>query len=118
MYEDYLEFVFGYLGIHGIILDLEPCTTEEWCQGDMAEAYCAELGSWGPIKVFEIEYLESLESDHVAFHKMIAHECVHIQQVLRGDTFNCDLPYDQQPHEIEAYTMQEEVYNAWLKQKY
>ena len=113
MYDDYISFCMDYLKINGVIIDLECTPADEWGVDD-AEAYCCELGSFGPLKVFEIEYHEGLESDFTAFHKMIAHELVHVMQTMRGDEFRYDLPYNKQPHEIEAYQMQEEMWSAWV----
>lgn len=113
-YDDYLHFCMNYLNINGVIIDLEPTSVEDWGH-DYAEAYCGEGCEFGPLRVFEIEYLETLESDFTAFHKMLAHELTHVMQALRGDEFRYDLPYDKQPHEIEAYRMQEEIWTAYLK---
>ena len=44
----------------------------------------------------------------------MVHELVHVMQSERGDKFRFDLPYWEQPHEIEAYNKQEiyaDVYN-------
>ena len=39
----------------------------------------------------------------------ICHELVHIVQHLRGDVFQIQLPYKDQPHEIEAYALEKEL---------
>ena len=47
----------------------------------------------------------------------VCHELVHVMQHERGDIFNYDLPYAEQPHEIEAYNKQDhlkEIYNGYL----
>lgn len=50
--------------------------------------------------------------------KVICHELVHVAQHLRGDVFQIELPYKEQPHEIEAYALEDElveVYNDIIK---
>jgi len=39
----------------------------------------------------------------------IAHELVHVAQMLRGDVFDFSKPYHMQDHEIEAYNLEEEL---------
>ena len=46
---------------------------------------------------------------------MVCHELVHIVQHLRGDTFNYTLPYEQQVHEIEAYTLEQELADTYYR---
>lgn len=43
----------------------------------------------------------------------MCHELVHVCQANTGMEFNYDLPYFEQPHEIEAYAMQEELANIY-----
>ena len=50
---------------------------------------------------------------------MLAHECVHIAQELGNGVIDFSLPYIEQPHEIEAYDMQEWlVMNSKINQEY
>ena len=110
-YDEYLKFRMDYLKINGVIIDLEPTPVKDWGIDD-AEAYCGEGCEFGPLRVFEIEYIETLAEDEEAFLKMIAHELTHVMQALRGDEFDYSLPYCEQPHEQEAYELQELIYNA------
>ena len=114
-YQNFINFCLDYLNINAVFIDFEKTTVEDW-GNDCAEAYCAEGDSFGPIRTFEIEYVETLELNFTAFHKMIAHELTHVMQALRGDVFRYDLPYAKQPHELEAYDMQERIWQAWLNQ--
>lgn len=45
------------------------------------------------------------------------HELVHVCQEECGYEFDYNLPYMDQPHEIEAYAMQEMLYNKYLELK-
>ena len=56
---------------------------------------------------FEIEFKSELLKDGTAFKRMMAHEMVHMMQVMRGDKFDYSLPYAEQEHEIEAYDLQD-----------
>ena len=47
----------------------------------------------------------------------MCHEMIHIMQTERGDTFNYDLPYMEQPHEIEAYNKQHIYHDVYLSLK-
>ena len=116
-YGEFLDFCMSELKINAVIIDLEPTSVDDWGH-DHAEAYCGEGDAFGPLRVFEIEYIETLEADFTAFHKMIAHELTHVMQCLRGDVFRYDMPYEKQPHEIEAYAMQEVLWQKWLTKGY
>ena len=39
----------------------------------------------------------------------MSHELIHVMQHERGDEFNYNLPYSEQPHEIEAYNNQDKL---------
>ena len=39
----------------------------------------------------------------------VCHELVHVAQAATGMEFDFTLPYMEQPHEVEAYAMQEEL---------
>lgn len=45
----------------------------------------------------------------------MCHELVHVCQEECGYEFDYSLPYKDQPHEIEAYAMQEILYNKYLE---
>ena len=113
-YDEFVSFCLDYLGINGVYIELDKTSREDWGYGDIAEAYCGQCADFGPLKVFVIEYLDELESDFTAFHKMLAHELTHVMQTMRGDEFRFDLPYEKQPHELEAYAKQEEIWQSWL----
>ena len=93
-----------------VTIDVTSTPDEEWTVGDQAEAYVGHsvVDMMGlEFHQFDIEYKKSLEEDATAFKRMIAHELVHVAQTLRGDEFNYELPYEEQPHEIEAYDLQD-----------
>jgi hypothetical protein len=62
---------------------------------------------------------EELLNDLDTFKYVISHELVHVMQEERGDDFNFNLPYLEQPHEIEAYDLEKWLlYEYNLKGKY
>ena len=113
MKQEFIDYCMEQLKINACFIDFDATPDSEWGQ-DHAEAYCGEGDSFGPLRVFEIEYKESLENDRESFYKMIAHELVHVMQALRGDVFDYSLPYHAQPHEVEAYAKQEELYEGFF----
>ena len=43
------------------------------------------------------------------------HEMVHMRQCERNTLMEDTLPYYERPHEVEAYTLQEELWNRYAK---
>ena len=98
-----LKELFEHFDINAFVhVEINAIPDEEWGH-DLAEAYCGceDDGE------YLIEYKASLIEDANAFLSMICHECVHIAQDLAGVHMDYSLPYNEQPHEIEAYDMQE-----------
>ena len=70
-----------------------------------------------------------MESDHIHrielnpfmsredFVTCLFHELVHVRQAERGIEDDDSLPYDERPNEIEAYALQEELFEKWKKLK-
>ncbi len=79
------------------------------------EAYLDYLGESSGMKFFEISYDAVLAEYPNEFKRMMAHELTHVMQVLRGDKFDYSLPYSEQPHEIEAYSREDEVVDQYEK---
>ena len=107
---DYIEWLKQELKIDDLgmsRIELEETSDDDWGVDD-AEAYVAHE-DFGLFQSFEIEYKASLKDDEEAYMTMLAHEMVHVMQVLRGDEFDYSLPYNEQPHEIEAYAMQDDL---------
>jgi hypothetical protein len=79
-------------------------------------AYTTTLGQCAltQLKAFEISYDPQLKEDLKLFTTMLAHELIHVMQVLRGDVFDYSKPYREQPHEIEAYGREDEVATHYL----
>ncbi len=46
--------------------------------------------------------------------RVICHELIHVAQHQRGDVFQIELPYAEQPHEIEAYAREQEMVDIYL----
>ena len=68
---------------------------------------------------YVIAYKKELLKDPMTFKRMVCHELVHVMQTERGDEFNYDLPYFEQPHEVEAYDLENWLlYYYNLKGKY
>lgn len=67
-------------------------------QFDSTLAYCKFISQGN----YDIVY----HSEQTDIIKTMCHELIHIAQHLRGDVFRIDLPYKQQPHEIEAYALE------------
>ena len=88
--------------------DIEPYT-----------AYTLSLGTCGltGLKAFEISYDPELKKDAETFTKMLAHELIHVMQILRGDSLDYSKPYREQEHEIEAYGREDEVATHYLTLK-
>jgi len=99
---------FVHISYVGDEPDIEPLT-----------AYTTHLGKCPltTLSAFEISYHPQLRDNLPLFTKMIAHELVHVMQTLRGDSFDYTLPYLEQPHEIEAYALEEEVANYYENNK-
>ena len=101
-------------------LDVKTCIIdfEESDECGCDQAFTLHLGYEELLgcEMFEIEYSHSLLEDEHAFRTMVAHELVHVVQHLRGDVFDHSLPYDEQPHEIEAYALEDELRElSWIK---
>lgn len=47
------------------------------------------------------------------FFTCLFHEMVHVRQSERGTVYNEDLPYYERPYEIEAYELQEVLWNKF-----
>ena len=62
------------------------------------------------------EYVIVMSSNQSKYELVVnmCHELVHVCQEECGYEFNYDLPYMEQPHEIEAYAMQEELANKYI----
>lgn len=74
-------------------------------QFDSTLAYCKFISPGNYDIVYHSEQTDVL--------KIICHELVHIVQHLRGDVFRIDLPYREQPHEIEAYGLEDELVSLY-----
>jgi len=83
---------------------------------DPLTAYTTTLGQCPltHLKAFEISYDPKLKQQPELFTTMLAHELVHVMQVLRGDVFDYSKPYREQEHEIEAYGREDEVATHYL----
>jgi len=90
---------------------------DDFDEGDQAQAYCGfadtEICDGLEFRSYYIVFKEELLKDLDVFKRMICHELVHVMQEERGDEFNYDLPYANQPHEIEAYDLEN-----WLLYEY
>lgn len=51
------------------------------------------------------------------FVTCLFHELVHVRQAERGIDDDESLPYYERPNEIEAYALQEELFEKWKKLK-
>lgn len=49
------------------------------------------------------------------FITALFHEMVHVRQCERNEPFDDTLPYYERQHEVEAYTLQEELWNRYQK---
>lgn len=81
------------------------------------QAYCEYLGDSFGVRWFSITYHPSLEQDERALITMLSHELIHVVQYARGDKFDHSLPYSQQPHEIEAYSLEGVVADSYFSLK-
>jgi hypothetical protein len=78
-------------------------------------AYMEYLGHHQGMKFFDISYDAVLAEYPNEFKRMLAHELVHVMQVLRGDKFDYSVPYAEQLHEVEAYNREDEVVDQYEK---
>jgi len=62
---------------------------------------------------FELEIGEQLMFNQSELTRTIAHELIHVAQLLRGDVFDFSKPYYEQAHEIEAYALEDEMMNLY-----
>jgi hypothetical protein len=62
---------------------------------------------------FEIQIKRGMSEEDIL--TTVFHEFTHVKQFVRDEILDCDkdLPYLQQPHEIEAYEMQEELFDKF-----
>ena len=67
----------------------------------------------GDDREFFIEIKRDLPDDELA--TAIFHEFVHVKQHIRKEILDCDfkLPYREQPHEIEAYKLEVELFEKF-----
>lgn len=93
---------------HMLVIDVEE---EDFDDNDAAQAYCGfmdtEILGGLKFRYYEVGYHNDLLKDRDAFVRMVCHETVHVMQAERGDEFNHELPYREQPHEIEAYDLED-----------
>jgi len=98
--EPTLEYAYRVIDYLGMDLfgdhDMELCLTEtgiSYCSGDIHKT---------------VVYV--VVDD--AFGRNLAHEFVHVMQLVTGqyEDFESDLPYMQQPFEIEAYAMEDDIF--------
>ena len=119
LFQEMQKVLFPYLckdltHTNAVYVSLEKVYAKDWDTN--ADAFTEYLGRHDSILFFEISYKASLARNKNAFMTMIAHELVHVFQHIRGDEFNYSLPYEQQPHEIEAYALEDKLVEYYLKE--
>lgn len=102
--------------MYPIVCDMLKCRMPADIQAVASEEYDVGLGMCKFVggNTYQIHYHPSCPNIPL----LICHELVHVVQHLRGDEFNYDLPYAEQPHEIEAYALEQEllrIYEASIK---
>lgn len=87
-------------------ITIELCDT-----GDSAEGW-----HWQQERYIHRIELNPKMSDE-DFVTCLFHELVHVRQAERGIDDRNDLPYYERPNEIEAYQLQEELFEKWKRLK-
>lgn len=87
-------------------ITIELCDT-----GDSAEGWHWQEDRY--IHRIELNPKLSLED----FVTCLFHELVHVRQAERGSPDYNELPYKERPTEIEAYQLQEELFEKWKRLK-
>jgi len=114
--DDVVADIFKHIGgvlfqeIESERLLLINAEVEDFDMNDEAQAYCGfadtEICDGLEFRSYEIGFKSVLLKDLSAFKRMVCHELVHVMQNERGDEFDYDLPYPDQPHELEAYDLE------------
>ena len=94
---------------------IDVTSDKDWGH-DSAVAYLNEDDDHLGFKFFTIEINEKLLNTEGTMYRVLAHEMVHVLQRVRGDTFDYNLPYYEQPHEIEANCKQAGLANTYMKE--
>lgn len=125
---EYIERVAQHLCVHDVDVDIVSR-----CAGD-AGGYCDGDDDWCDIEIARNDAVGKIPMDQMMIN--IAHEMIHASQIQTGRLINkgfvmrkvdgvdaltlewiwegqsyIDTKYDDQPWEIEAYELEEKVYN-------
>lgn len=109
----YRKFLMNYeINIEIVHKNLNSQNSDGFCQQESQNSYLIEIHN----QLSKEEYIKTL-----------LHEMVHVYQYVRGDlsisngtlayrSVSCqDLEYENQPHEIEAHSLEAELYEEFLK---
>ena len=84
------------------------CVTFDSYWGDCGASFMDHDGGH-----FELEIDEQLMFNQSELTRTIAHELIHVAQIVRGDVFDFSKPYREQAHEIEAYALEDEMMDLY-----
>lgn len=97
--------------MYPVVCDMLGCRLPADIQAIVSDEYDKGLGMCKHVggNKYQIHY----HPDCPDIPLMVCHELVHIVQHLRGDVFRYDLPYEEQPHEKEAYALEKKLLSIY-----
>ena len=93
--------------IRPVFIDVEFGLDDEPTCDEDVHGECVSLGEMFDMKWYRITLARNLTRERLI--RLLSHELVHVMQEERGDEFDYSLPYSDQPHEIEAYGLEDEL---------